>query len=80
MYQYYIVEIKKFSNGEYEHQVYYTWDEDVTKARLKAESKYYEILSAAAVSEYTTHSAIIFSSKGEPLMHKCYSQTEETEE
>lgn len=72
MTQYYVVEIKKNPAGEYEHQVYWLWDEDQDKARLKGESKYHEVLSAAAVSDNLTHSAILFSAEAYPLMHQCY--------
>lgn len=50
MYQYYVMEIQKYQNGEYGDQKHFVYDEDATKARLKGESKYYEVLSAAAVS------------------------------
>ncbi len=72
MTQFYIVEIKKFQNGEYEHNVHWAFDADADKARLKAESKYHEVLSAAAVSETAEHSAIMFSTEGFPIMHQCY--------
>lgn len=72
MTQLYIVEIKKNIAGEYEHQVYWVWDEDADTAQLKAESKYHEILSAAAVSNNLTHAAILFSAEGFPVMHQCY--------
>lgn len=72
MYQFYTVEIKKTFAGEYEHDVKWHWDEDATKAQRKAESKYYEIMSRAAISDYAEHSAIIFSSEGFPIMNQCY--------
>lgn len=72
MYQFYIVEIQKYANGEYGHLVHYAFDQDPDKARLKGESKYYEVLSAAAVSELPEHSAIMFSTEGFPIMHQCY--------
>lgn len=50
MYQYYVMEVQKYQNGEYGDQKHFVYDEDATKARLKGESKYYEVLSAAAVS------------------------------
>lgn len=76
MYQNYVVEIKKYHNGEFEHQTYWLYDEDITQARLKAESKYYEVLKEAALSDTATHSAIIFTSEGVPLMHKSYEHKE----
>ena len=39
---------------------------------LKGESKYYEVLAAAAVSNLPAHAAIMFSSEGFPIMHQCY--------
>ena len=72
MTQFYIVEIQKYQNGEYGHLVHYSFDEDPEKARLKGESKYYEVLSAAAISEIPEHSAIMFSTEGFPIMHQCY--------
>ena len=68
MTQFYIIEIKQLPNEEYEHQVYYAWDEDAVKARLKGESKYYGILSAAAVSDNLIHSAIMFGTDGTPYL------------
>lgn len=79
MTQFYIVEIQK--GEEYAHNVFWAYDADPRKARLKAESKYHEVLAAAAVSEYATHAAILFSAEGEPLMHECYFHgTEESAE
>lgn len=72
MTQFYIVEIQKYDNGEFGHIVHYAFDEDADKARLKADSKYYEVLSAAAISNISEHSAILFSSEGFPIMHQCY--------
>ena len=72
MTQLYIIEIKKNASDEFEHNVNWVWDEDPNKARLKGESKYHEILAAAAVSDMKEHSAILFTSEGFPLMHNCY--------
>ena len=72
MYQNYVVEIKKTANGDYEHNVYWLYDSDADVAMLKAESKYHEILSAAAVSTMAEHAAILFTSEGFPMMHQCY--------
>lgn len=75
MYQYYIVEIQKYNDGTFGHLVHWASDENADKARLKAESKYYEILAAAAVSELPQHSAILFNAEGNPIMNKCYIHT-----
>lgn len=72
MTQFYIVEVQTFANGEFGHLVHYAFDEDADKARLKAESKFYEVLAAAAVSDLPCHSAILFSTEGFPIMHQCY--------
>ena len=70
--QYYIIEIQQYPNGEYGHIVHYAWDENPDKARLKAEAKYHEILSYAAVSETKKHSAVILSDESFPVMNQCY--------
>jgi hypothetical protein len=38
----------------------------------EAESKYYTILAAAAISTIPVHSAIIVSEEGFPAKHQCY--------
>ena len=72
MTQFYIVEVQQYANGEFGHIVHYAYDSDPDKARLKGESKYHEVLAAAAVSELPCHSAIMFSTEGFPIMHQCY--------
>lgn len=80
VYQFYVVEIKQNAAGEYEHHVDWAWDEDADKAQLKAESKYYEILSTAAVSEFASHAVTMFSAEGFPMLNKCYKHTVVPEE
>lgn len=80
VYQYYVVEIKRFFNGELEHNITWHWDADQDKARLKGESKWHEVMSAAAVSETLTHGAIMFSSEGFPILNECYHHTQPTPE
>ena len=75
MTQYYVVEIQKNAQGEYAHNVFWLWDEDPDKARLKGEAKYHEVLAAAAVSGLAEHAAIMFSSQGFPIMNQCYKHT-----
>lgn len=79
MNQFYIVEIQKNQQGEFAHNVHFAYDEDLKKAQLKAESKYHEVLAAAAVSNMAEHSAILFSTEGFPLMHQCYKHEAEQE-
>ena len=72
MYQYYILEIQKFHNGEYAHLIHWAYDADADVARQKAESKFHEVLTSAAVSDTAMHSAILISSEGVPLRNECY--------
>lgn len=72
MTQFYIVEIQEYASGEFGHLVHFAYDEDPVKARLKAESKYHEVLAAAAVSELPCHSAILFDTRGFPQMNYSY--------
>lgn len=72
MYQFYTAEIIKTQSGEFEHDIKWFWDEDETTARLKGEAKFHEILSRAATSNYAEHAAILFSSRGNRIMDKCY--------
>ena len=72
MTQYYVFEVQKYANGEFGHIVHYAYDEDANKARLKAESKYHEVLAAAAVSELPQHSATLLTSDGRAVMSQCY--------
>lgn len=72
MTQYYIIELQQYQNGEYGNLTHFAYDEDATKARLKAESKYHEVLAAAAVSELKQHSATLLTSDGRCIMNQCY--------
>ena len=38
----------------------------------EAESKYYTVLAAAAISKIPVHSAIVVSEEGFPVKHQCY--------
>ena len=70
--QIYITEIKRYHNGEFEHQSFWVWDEDADIARQMAEAKFHEILAVAAVSDTASHAAIMFTSEGFPLRNECY--------
>ena len=81
MFQYYITEVCKTANGEYEHENFWVWDENEQVALLKGKSKFHEVLSRAATSTYAEHGAILFTSTCYPIMHECYVHgTEVTEE
>ena len=78
MYQFYTAEIIKTQSGEFEHDIKWHWDENEAQAQLKGEAKFHEILSRAAVSNHAEHAAILFSSKGNRIMDKCYYHIIET--
>ena len=72
MTQYYIFEIQQYADGSYGDIRHIAYDEDATLARLKAESKYHEVLSAAAISQLPSHSATLLTSDGRAVMNQCY--------
>lgn len=72
MYQYYTVEISKNKDGEFEHSVLWHYADTDEAARLKGESKFHEIMSRAAVSDFAEHGAILFNSRCKRIMDKCY--------
>ncbi len=72
MYQYYIIEIQKYQDGGFGHIVHWASDADADRARMKAESKYHEVLAAAAISELPQHAATLLASDGTELMRQCY--------
>ena len=72
MNQFYIIEIQQYTNGEFGHIVHFAYDENATTARLKAESKYHEVLASAAISELPQHSATLLTSDGRAIMNQCY--------
>ena len=78
MYQFYTAEIIKTQEGEFEHDIKWHYDENEQTAQLKGEAKFHEILSRAAVSDYAEHAAILFSSRGNRIMDKCYYHSVET--
>lgn len=80
MNQYYIMEIQQYENGEYGHIVHFAYDADAAKARLKAESKYHEVLAAAAISELPSHAATLLTADGRVIMNQCYKHTLPTPE
>lgn len=64
--QYYIIEIQQYADLSYGHIVHWAG------TRNEAESKYYAVLSAAAVSELPSHSATLIDSEGTFVMSRCY--------
>ena len=72
MTQFYIFEIQQYQDGTFGHIVHFAYDEDPNIARLKGESKYHEVLTAAAVSNLPSHAAIMFGADGFPIMNQCY--------
>lgn len=63
---YIVVELQKNAEGVVSNIV--TSHETLAEA----ESKYYSVLAAAAVSDIPVHSAIIVSEEGFPVRHECY--------
>ena len=72
MNQFYIIEIQQYTDGNYGHIVHFAYDANPTKARLKAEAKYHEVLASAAISELPQHSATLLTSDGHAVMNQCY--------
>lgn len=72
MTQFYVIEIQQYQNGEFGHIVHWATDADPEKARMKGESKYHEVLAAAAVSDLPSHAACMISAEGFPIMYQCY--------
>ena len=70
--QFYILEIQQYSDDEYGHLVHFASDTNPETARLKAESKYHEVLAAAAISALPSHAATLVASDGFPILHQCY--------
>ena len=77
--KYYIFEIQKLGAGSYAYLVHEVSDVDPTQALLKAESKYYQVLSAAAISQLPSHGAIMFAGDSTPMMNKRYTHYIEPE-
>lgn len=63
---YIVIELQKNTEGHVANIV----TEHPTLA--EAESKYYSVLAAAAISTIPVHSAIIVSEEGFPVKHQCY--------
>lgn len=63
---YIVIELQKNAEGVVSNLVY-SFD-----TLAEAESKYYSILAAAAISTVPVHSAIIVSEEGFPVKHQCY--------
>ena len=63
---YIVVELQKNADGHVSNIV--TEHDNISAA----ESKYFSILSAAAISELPVHSAIIVSEEGFPVKHECF--------
>lgn len=63
---YIVMELQKNGDAALTHLV--TGHESLPEA----ESKFYSVLAAAAVSDVSVHSAIIISEEGFPVRHQCY--------
>ena len=72
IYQYYILEIQKYQDGSYGHIVHIAYDENPDTARLEGDSKFFEVLSYAAVSALPQHAVVLIASSGRVIDSKCY--------
>lgn len=70
--QYYVLELQKYANGEFGHQVHFVYDANGEIARRKGDSKYHAILSEAALSGIPENAAILVASNCFPLANWCY--------
>lgn len=64
--KYIVIELQKNAEGQVANLV--TSHETLAEA----ESKFYAVLSSAAISTIPVHSAIIVSEEGFPVNHQCY--------
>ena len=69
--KYIVIELQKNSDGSVGNLVY------AFNKKAEAESKYYAILSAAAVSSVPVHSAIIIQEDAVPVTFKSFSHESE---
>lgn len=74
--QYYVVEFQQYENGEYGHTVFPVFDANPDMARRKGDSKLYEVLSAAAVSNLPEHAAALIAYDTSPLGNQSYRKIE----
>lgn len=70
---FYVLEIQHYNNGERGHLVH--WANDY----LHGMSKFYEVLSAAAVSTLPKHAAILVDDEGQPQDFKCFVHEDTTQ-
>lgn len=70
---FYVLEIQHYNNGERGHIVH--WANDY----LHGMSKFYEVLSAAAVSTLPKHAAILVDDEGQPQDFKCFAHEDITQ-
>jgi len=70
--QYYVVEFQQYENGEFGHMVYPVYDANQNLARRKGDSKLYEVLSAAAISNLPEHAAALIAYDCTPLGNQSY--------
>ena len=72
MTQFYVIEIQSYADGTFGDLKHIAYDEDPAIARLKGESKWHEIMSAAAISELPCHSATLLDTDGRAIKTGCY--------
>lgn len=71
--KYIVIELQKNSDGSVGNLVY------AYNTRAQAESKYYAVLSAAAVSTVPVHSAILIQEDAMPVAYKSFTHNVQAE-
>lgn len=72
MYQYAVVDMRREADNTLTHNVYWFSNIFDETARRQAESKYYELLSDAAVSDAAKWSVSVVAPDGYCLWYRCY--------
>ena len=72
MTQFYVIEIQSYADGTFGDLKHIAYDEDPAIARLKGESKWHEIMAAAAISVLPCHSATLLDTDGRAILTGCY--------
>lgn len=72
MVYYYVIEIQSYQDGTSAYLVHPVSNANGQIALNQAESKYHQVLAAAAISELPIHSAVLLDVFGHPIKHEYY--------
>lgn len=83
--QFWILEIKQFADGSYEHETRWAFDADPDTAKVKAKAVFHGIFSAEDELNLRQHTAVIIDAEGncidrECIVHSSYTTAEEPTE